>query len=143
MLLKVIDVEGNYLVEMPHKLTINESKALTEELRQISEKQPNPNQIILDWGKTRLVDSYSIDELVNLVRVINNPTIKILCWSICPQVQSMIAARGAKDTLKMVKGTEVIGTLESSQKTAIILKMIVISLTLITVSLLFWQWQLN
>jgi anti-anti-sigma factor len=90
MSFKVSIVNKVPLIELPSEIREAEAFALQEILYKLSKNKPL--QIVLDFGKTSLVDSRCSEVLLNSTQSIKNQEIKMVCWSINKSVMNTLAA---------------------------------------------------
>ncbi|WP_202803883.1 sugar transferase [Geminocystis herdmanii] len=98
-------IKNTLLVQMPPKLTVMEAMALKKEYRQWIEEE-TIEKIILDFGKTKFIDSSGIGSLVSMIKFTKEQKIVLQIWSILPQVAEVFSLIGMEKVLPIIAHTE-------------------------------------
>ncbi|MGI0480098.1 sugar transferase [Geminocystis sp. CENA526] len=98
-------IKNTLLVQMPPKLTVMEAMALKKEYRQWIEEK-TIEKIILDFGKTKFIDSSGIGSLVSMIKFTKEQKIVLQIWSILPQVAEVFSLIGMEKVLPIIAHTE-------------------------------------
>lgn len=108
--------ENNLLVQMPSKLTVVEAIALKKEYSLWMERG-TIEKIILDFAKTKIIDSSGVGSLVALMKFTREKNIVLQIWSIIPQVKEVFSLIGMEKVLPIIPHTEPTSPISESSLT--------------------------
>ncbi len=98
-------IHNTLLVQIPPKLTVIEAMTLKKEYRQWAEIG-NIEKLILDFGKTKFIDSSGIGSLVSIIKFTQEKNIALQVWSLMPQVQEVFSLVSMDQVLTIIPDTE-------------------------------------
>jgi anti-anti-sigma factor len=105
-LFHAIHLHDRVMIQMPPRLTVVEAPAFREFVRGWIQQTPAPQQIILDFGQTTLIDSSGIGALLGNFKSARTHTVRLTLWSIGPQVQLAFSLAGLEEILSIEPHTE-------------------------------------
>lgn len=101
----IVVSKNNLLVQIPNKLTVVEAIAFKREYPQWMDKV-GVKKIILDFGKTKIIDSSGVGSLVALMKSAKEKNITLQIWSVNPQVAEVFSLIGMEKVLPIISHTE-------------------------------------
>jgi anti-anti-sigma factor len=93
------------VVELPERLTILEAVLFKQAVSQLLQPDDSPQQIILNFSKTRFIDSSGIGALVASIKSAQKNNVKLVLESVQPPVMATLSMTGLVDLLH-IKSSE-------------------------------------
>ncbi|WP_096603365.1 sugar transferase [Calothrix sp. NIES-2100] len=95
------------LVQLPSRLTVIEAVSFRKEFQTWLEDE-NIAKIILDFGKTTIIDSSGVGSLISNHKSAQGKKIELIFWSVQPQVQLAFSLVGLEQIFNIEAHTEAI-----------------------------------
>ncbi len=102
----VVRLQDTLLVQVPQRLSVIEAPAFRAIFQQWIQQDENLSKIILDFGKTTLIDSSGIGSLIGCVKGARLKGIPVVVWSVSPQVQLVFSMAGLEKLFALEPNTE-------------------------------------
>lgn len=93
-------------MQMPPRLTVIEAPAFRQFFQEQLQHPNCPQQIILDFGQTTLIDSSGIGALLGNYKSARSHEVQLNLWSVGTQVQLAFSLAGLEELLKIEPHTE-------------------------------------
>lgn len=109
--------QGIALVQMP-ELLIREATLCNElatSIQALCQRSSPPEQIILDFGRTRFLDSSGIGVIVKSLKYVENAQIKLTIWSLANQPLAILTTVGLINRLQLATGTDSVSPTEATR----------------------------
>lgn len=87
------------IIQLPARLTVLEAVAFKTDCQQLIHKQPSPEQIILDFRKTKFIDSSGIGALVSNYKAAHEKDIELILQNVHPPVMAVLSMTGLDKAL--------------------------------------------
>ena len=94
-------IQDKPVVEIPERLTVLEAIVFKQTVGQVLQQDIPDGQILLDFGKTRFIDSSGIGALVANFKVARENNIELILESVQPPVMATLAMTGLIDILNI------------------------------------------
>ena len=94
-------IQDKPVVEIPERLTVLEAIVFKQTVGQVLRQDIPEGQILLDFGKTRFIDSSGIGALVANFKVARENNIELILESVQPPVMATLAMTGLIDILNI------------------------------------------
>lgn len=105
-LFKVTAFQETLLIQTPPRLTVIEAPAFRQFFQEQIQHPNRPQQIILDFGQTTLIDSSGIGALLGNFKSARNQGVQLTLWSVGTQVQLAFSLAGLEELLTIEPHTE-------------------------------------
>lgn len=112
----VIQLNKSYLIQLSDTFKKCEAEAFISKFEQLCKSQSNDMCIVLDCNKISLIDSKVIDVLLSSSKLAQEEGIKLVFWSITPQIRSALGSTFLSHSLVVDGGTEAFKPKKTSQK---------------------------
>lgn len=92
-------IQDNPTIQLPERLTVLEAVEFRQTVGQLLEQKNAHQQIILDFGKTRFIDSSAIGALIACLKSAQENKIELILESVQPPVMATLSMTGLIDVL--------------------------------------------
>jgi len=115
--LVITHYQGIAMLQMP-ELLIREAALCNEiatAIQALCQRSSPPEQIILDFGRTRFLDSSGIGVIVKSLKYVESAQIKLTIWSLADQPLTILTTVGLINRLHLEPGTERVSPTEATR----------------------------
>ena len=105
ILFPLSETKDSPVVEMPERLTVLEAIVFKQTVGKLLQQDIPHQEILLDFGKTRFIDSSGIGALIANFKLAQSENIKLVLESVQPPVMATLSMTGLSDIL-CIKSSE-------------------------------------
>lgn len=99
ILFPMSELQGNTTIEIPERLTVLEALIFKQTVGKLLQQDIPHHQILLDFGKTRFIDSSGIGALIANLKAAQAKNIELILESVQPPVMATLSMTGLCDVL--------------------------------------------
>lgn len=111
--ISLCDQNAVLLVQLPPRLTVNEAIGFQRDFAGWLDERPGLHQVVLDFGRTFVIDSSGIGALISNLKTARARNITLQSWSVSPQVRLALSLAGLESVIPITQHTEAILPLQS------------------------------
>lgn len=94
------------LIQMPPTLTLNLAQSFKDYIEKLCQIDPPLTTLILDFGRTRFLDSSGVGALIIGLKMTKKAQIIYTCWSFSPEIKYLLELAGIGELLTMELGSD-------------------------------------
>lgn len=94
------------VIELPERLTVLEAVTFKDMGEELCQKDQPPQKIVLDFSKTKFMDSSGLGALISIYKTATKQEIELILESVQPPVMAVFSMAGLLDILKINSAPE-------------------------------------
>lgn len=89
------------VIQMPQRLTVLEAVTFKHTCHQLLRRHPEPQKIILDFKRTKFIDSSGVGALVHNLKAAREQRVELILYHVHPPVMAVLSMTGLDAVLKI------------------------------------------